>query len=87
MLGKRNNVVSRLKERQPNLYILHCVCQISHLMVNDADKCIPSYIIGMTGNLFWWFHHSSKHVNELKSFQEWLDAEGHKILKKLIPDG
>ena len=81
MLGKRNSVVSRLKDGQLDLYILHCVCHISHLMVNDAVKCIPSCIIDMTGNLFWWFHHSSKRVNELRSFQELLEVEGHKIEK------
>ena len=83
MLGRRNSVVSRLKEQQPNLYVLHCVCHISHLMISDAVKCIPSYIIDMTGNLFWWFHHSSKRVDELRSFQEWLEVEAHKILKKV----
>ena len=59
MLGIRNNVVSRLKEKQPNLYVLHCVCQISHLMVNDVVKCIPSYVINLTENLFWWFHNNA----------------------------
>ena len=72
MLGIRNSVVSRLRAKQPNLYVLHCVvlhcvCHISHLMVSDAVKCIPSYVIDLTGNLFWWFHHSAKRVDELRS--------------------
>ena len=83
MLGVRNSVVSRLKEKQPNLYVLHCVCHISHLMVSDVVKCIPSDVIDLTGNLFWWFHHSAKRVDELRSFQEWLEVEAHKILKKV----
>ena len=60
MLGVRNSVVSRLKEKQPNVFFLHCVCHISHLLVNDAMKCIPSQIVDLTENLFWWFHHSAK---------------------------
>ena len=79
MLGVCNSVVSRLKEKQPNLYVLHCVCHISHLMVSDAVK----YIVSIPENLFWWFHHSAKRVDELKSFKEWLDVEAHKILKKV----
>ena len=39
--------------------------------------------IPLTGNLFWWFHHSSKRVNELESFQGWLEVDAHKILKKV----
>ena len=83
MLGRRNSVVSRLKEKQPNLYVMHCICHVSHLIVSDAIPCIPSYVTGLTENLYWWFHHSAKRVTELRSFQEWLEVEGHKILKKV----
>ena len=83
MLGSRNSVVSRLKQKQPNLYVLHCICHVSHLIVGDSVKCIPSYVIDLIEKLFWWFHHSSKRVDELRSFQEWLEVEAHKILKKV----
>ena len=42
MLGRRNSVVSSMKEKQPNLYVLHCICHLSHLIVSDAVPCIPS---------------------------------------------
>ena len=74
MLGSRNSVVSRLKERQPSRLILHCVCHISHLMVVMQSN---AYVTDMTGNLFWWFHQSSKRVDKLRSFQEWLEVEAH----------
>ena len=83
MLGRRNSFVSRLKEKQPRLYVLHCICHVSHLIVSDAMPCIPSYVTSLTENLYWWFHHSAKRVTELHSFQEWLQIEGHKILKKV----
>ena len=83
MLGRRNSVVSRLKAKQPNLYVIHCICHVSHLIVSDAIPCIPSYVTSLTENLYWWFHHSAKRVAELHSFQEWLEVEGHKILKKV----
>ena len=65
MLGSRNSVVSRF------LCVLHCICHVFHLIVGDSVKCIPSYVIDLVEKLFWWFHHSSKRVNELRSFQEW----------------
>ena len=55
----------------------------THLIVGDSVKCIPSYVIDLVEKLFWWFHHSSKRVNELRSFQQWLEVEAHKILKKV----
>ena len=52
-------------------------------MIGDVIECIPSYVIDLTGNLFWWFHYSPKRVNQLQSFQEWLEVDAHKILKKV----
>ena len=83
MLGSRNSVVSRLKQKQPNLCVLDCICHVSHLIVGDSVKCIPSYVIDLVEKLFWWFHHSSKRVNQMRSFKEWLEVEAHKILKKV----
>ena len=79
MLGIHNSVVSQLKQKQPNLYVLHCICHVSHLIVGDSVKCIPSYVIDLIEKLSWWFHHSSKRVDELQSFQGWLEVEAHKI--------
>ena len=50
-------------------------------MVSDIVKCIPLYVINLTENLFWWLHQRAKRVNELRSFQKWLEVEAHKILK------
>ena len=83
MLGKRNSVVSRLKYKQPNLYVVHCVCHVAHLLVGDSIQCIPSYVTDLTENLLWWVHHSAKRVSELRAFQEWLEVEGNMILKKV----
>ena len=79
MLGKRNSVVSRLKTRQPNLYVIPCICHISHLIISDTIPCIPLYVTNLTENLYWWFHHSAKRVAELHSYQEWLEV----VLKKV----
>ena len=48
MCGRCNSVVSRLKAQQPNLYVLHCVCHTSHVMISDAVRCIPSYAINLS---------------------------------------
>ena len=71
------SVVSCLKQKQPNLYVLHCICHVSHLIVGDSIKAIPSYVIDLIETLFWWFHQS------VSMNQAWLEVEAHKILKKV----
>ena len=34
MLGRHNGVV-RLKDKQPKIYIVHCIYHVSHLLVGD----------------------------------------------------
>ena len=70
MLGKHNSIVSRLKTKQPNVYVMHCICHVSYLMISDDISCIPSYVINVAENLFWWFHHIANRVAKLLSFQE-----------------
>ena len=53
-------------------------------MICDVISCIPSCVVNMTENLYWWFHHNAKRVAELHSFQEWLQTDGHKILNRII---
>ena len=57
--------------------MLHCICHVSHLIVGDSIKAIPSYVIDLIETLSWWFHQS------VSMNQAWLEVEAHKILKKV----
>uniref|UniRef100_H2ZXB7 HAT C-terminal dimerisation domain-containing protein n=1 Tax=Latimeria chalumnae TaxID=7897 RepID=H2ZXB7_LATCH len=77
MIGKNNSLISRIKEKQPHLYTLHCVCHVNHICVSDAHKKLPNYLDNFFVELFWHFHHSEV----LKGYQEFTDTVIHKILK------
>uniref|UniRef100_H3AXR2 Uncharacterized protein n=1 Tax=Latimeria chalumnae TaxID=7897 RepID=H3AXR2_LATCH len=77
MIGKNNSLMSRIKEKQPHLYTLHCACHVSHICASDACKKLPSYLDNFFVELFWHFHCSEV----LKGYQEFTDTVIHKILK------
>ena len=41
MKGKYNSVLSRLSEKQPAIFYMHCVCHSTHLCASAACKKLP----------------------------------------------
>lgn len=70
MLGRHNCVVSRLKEKQPHLYMMHCICHVSHLIVTLFIAFL--HVISLIENLYWWFLHSAKRVKSYIHFKNGL---------------
>ena len=62
------------------------VCDVLCLscITSDSEWChfLHSFMLLIKQNLYWWFHHSAR-VAGLHSFPDWLEVEGHKILKKV----
>ena len=81
MIGRRNSVLSRLNDKQPHLFCLHCVCHVSHTCASDACKKLPDYLDTFFVELFWHFHRSAKRTEVLREFQEFTETALHKILK------
>ena len=45
MLGRHNFVKSRLLEKQPNLFVIHCICHVAALCASHACKAaIPDEV-------------------------------------------
>lgn len=44
MLGRRNSIKTRLMEKQPNLFVIHCICHVAALCASHACKASMSYI-------------------------------------------
>ena len=44
IVGVRNSVTSRLREKQPDLYTLHCPCHLSALISSYASRKLPGVI-------------------------------------------
>ena len=84
MLGRNNSVVTRLKEVQPNLCNIHCLCHIAHLCASNAMKELPAEIEELAHDIYFHFHLSAKRISEYHEFQHFCDVEPHKLLKPSI---
>lgn len=56
MVGERNSVLSRLREKQPKLIDLGCICHLENLCVVDACKILLLPIDELLIDVFYHFH-------------------------------
>ena len=81
MLGRHNSVKTRLMEKQPNLFVIHCICHVAALFVSHACKvAIPDEVEQLLRDTYTFFHHSSKRLAQLTEFQHFVEVEPHRLL-------
>ncbi|XP_060074370.1 zinc finger protein 862-like [Ylistrum balloti] len=81
MTGRHNSVISRIREVQPDIFDLGCVCHLANLCTVAAVKTIPLPVEDLLIDIFYHFHHSAKRKEEYKEFLDFLNIEPAKILK------
>ena len=81
MVGKLNSVLSRVKEKQPNVFTLGCVCHLANLCLLAGVKVLPIDIDDFFVDLFYYFDKSAKRKEELKEFQSFTGTAELKIIK------
>ena len=64
MVGRRNSVLSRVIQQQPEVFSLGCVCHLAALCAAAAIKKIPIPIDGLLIDIYYHFKHSSKRYYE-----------------------
>ena len=74
MVGRRNSVLSRVLQQQPEVFSLGCVCHFAALCAAAAIKKIPVPIDGLLIDVYYHFQHSSKRYHEFAEVVE--DFEG-----------
>lgn len=82
MMGNIQGVKARLKNLNPHLYVVGCICHSMHLCCSAASKAIPSNVEHLVRDIYMFFAHSSKRQREFSEFQEYFDMKKHKILKR-----
>ena len=81
MLGMRNSVKTHLMEKQPNLFVVHCICHVAALCASHACKvAIPDEVEQLLQDTYTFFHHSSKRLAQLTEFQHFVEVEPHRLL-------
>ena len=64
MVGRRNSIVSRIREQQPSVLSLGYTCHLAALCAAAALKKLPVSIDGLLIDIFYHFKHSSKRCEE-----------------------
>lgn len=81
MVGKQNSVLSRVREKQPNVFSQGCVCHLANLCLLSGVKVLLVDVDDFLVDLFYFFDKSAKRKEELCEFQEFTDTQQSKILK------
>lgn len=81
MKGERNSVMSKIKEQQPNLFDIGCICHLANLCCVAAVKVLPLPIEELIIDVYYHFQHSAKRKEEYKEFLEFNEVDYLKIIK------
>lgn len=81
MMGTISGLATRFKSDIPQLFTLGCTCHSFNLCTSHACNKLPSSIEDLARDIYSYFSHSSKRINELNEFQSFYNIEPHKILK------
>lgn len=57
MIGKKNSVLSRVKEANPDVYDLGCVCHLANICTQKAVKTLPLPVDELLVEVYYHFHH------------------------------
>lgn len=81
MKGKNNSVLSRIRQIQPDVFDVGCICHLANLCCQAGMKVINVPIDEILVDIYYHFHHSAKRKEEYKEFLEFMDVEPLNILK------
>jgi hypothetical protein len=82
MFGQHNSVVSRFKDKIPNLFVFRCICHSAHLCASHACEKLPRTAEDLIHDVYNYFAHSAKRQSDFKKFQFFAEVEPHRILKR-----
>ncbi len=81
MKGVRNGVSAKIRQEQPKVLDIHCICHVVSLCVKSAVKALPIKIDEILVDIYYHFHNSVKSIASLKEYAEFCDVEFKVILK------
>ena len=81
MKGKHNSVLSRIRNVQPEVLDIGCICHLANLCCVAAVKQLPLPVEELLIDVYFHFSHSAKRKEEYREFLEFCDVAPLKILK------
>jgi len=84
MKGVRNGVISKLREQQPKIIDIHCICHLVSLVVKAAVKTLPLKMDDLPIDIFYHFHHSVKRVSLLSEYADFFVMLNLKLYSSIV---
>ena len=80
MKGHRNGVVRHLRDKQPDVFDLGCICHLENLAVKAATKSLPISIDSLLVDINTHFYMNVKRKVQLKEFCDFVNVTYKRIL-------
>ena len=80
MFGEHHSVVALLKKDAPHVWAVKCSCHMIHLCASDACLKMSTTLEDLCRNVYSHFNRSSLRQKDYRQFQEFVQAEPHKLL-------
>ena len=80
MKGQRNGVVRHLRDQQPDVLDLGCICHLENLALKAAMKSLPIKVDSLLVDINTHFYMSVKRKDQLKEFCDFVNVTYKKIL-------
>ena len=81
MIGSKESVLTKLRDKNSNVFSIGCICHLDSLCVKDGVKALQFKVDDLLVDIFYFFHHSSKRIQEFKAFQEFTELDEDRISK------
>ena len=81
MKGRHNSVLTRIKNVQPHVLDIGCICHLANLCCQQGVKQLPLPVDELLIDVYYHFAHSAKRKEQYREFLAFCDVEPLKILK------
>ena len=87
MIGRKNSITSRFKQKSESCFIGGCPCYLAHIAAGNANDAFSQHIglnvEHVVVGLFYRFDKNSKRKGKLKEYHEFCNEEYREVLKHL----
>ena len=85
MVGKRNSLASRMKDKNSEIFISSCPVHLAHIAVSNANDAFSEVlrlnVENVCADIFHWFDKSSKRKGRLNEYSQFCDQDCQSVWK------
>lgn len=81
MQGRNNSFLTRMLQKNPDLYVLKCFCHSFHLVASHACQTLAKSAEMLVHDIYNYFKNSPNRKKSFEEFQHFFHCEPHRLLK------